>query len=129
MCTYSSCRRPLAHCVDVQFLATATRAKSVLLNRSHSFISTTTHSVYSGLLGELMHLITSIYKTNPLKPCGFYIYHQDKHEISIFSLHNVFMYFVWLSEQTATFLHLAYSTNCLVLPCEEKCLYCCTVHS
>jgi hypothetical protein len=54
------------------------------------------------------------------KPTGHYMYRQLTLNNSTFCPHSVFMYFVWISEQTA--IISLYSINWLVCVTETECL-------
>ena len=62
----------------------------------------------------------SLLATSPSKPSGHYMYHQLTFTNSTFCPHSVFMYFVWIWEQTA--IISLYSINWLVCVTETDSL-------
>ena len=59
---------------------------------------------------------------NLLKPTGYYTYHQVEHSKILHADYTAFMFFVWLSEETVTFvLHII---TRLVFITEVECVYC-----
>jgi len=62
------------------------------------------------------------FTVNPLQPSGNYMYRQLQHSQILRSAHTLFMYFVWIPEQTA--IISIYSINWLVFITETESVYC-----
>ena len=74
------------------------------------------------MLNSLVNTVTtSFWKVNLLKPAGYVMHEQVKHSIIVFSVHTVFMCFVFIWEQTVTCA--TYSINWLVFITEAKSVY------
>ena len=73
----------------------------------------------------LVRLVNTWYtalRINLLKSKTYFMYHQLKHSGILCSAHNVFMCFVWISEQTA--IISLYSINLSVFITEAESVYC-----
>ena len=62
------------------------------------------------------------YGLKPSKPSGHYTYHQFNIHQFTFCRHIVFIYFVWIWEQTA--IIFLYSINRIAFITETECVYC-----